>query len=434
VSDYRWLSPEEIGKMDWQQQTDHQERGYILEVDLSYPPELHDAHSNFPLAPETLNITEGILRSVSLQSLAQVTRREPSKLTHRAQKLTASFLPKQHYIIHYRALKLYLELGMKLTAVHKVLSFRQTSFIAKYIKRTAKLRAEVSNSFWKSAIKLMSNAIFGKMLQSARNYIKVCFCRSKNTLQKRIGSPFFKAFKIYSEGLVAVFLGTEEIEIKQPIAVGLSILEHSKVHMYDMYYNHIVPAVGGFDKLDLLATDTDSFILCVKGTREEFFKNISKIMDFSNFPPTHELYNVARKGELGYFKDEMKGATEISAATCIRSKCYSLSLKSIADGKSTHNRCKGTPKLQRNALTFDDYKNVLLCDSSKTTEITRIQARDHIVHTVKQKRLIFSSFDDKRFYTCLFHSIPYGDYRIKQFMSDGDCTICNAVMSRMDDY
>ena len=39
---------------DW---NDNDEYAYILEVDLEYPHQLHDTHSDFPLAPENMNVT-----------------------------------------------------------------------------------------------------------------------------------------------------------------------------------------------------------------------------------------------------------------------------------------------------------------------------------------------------------------------------------------
>ena len=35
--------------------------GYILEVELEYPDELHSLHNDYPLAPEKLEITQNIL-------------------------------------------------------------------------------------------------------------------------------------------------------------------------------------------------------------------------------------------------------------------------------------------------------------------------------------------------------------------------------------
>ena len=36
---------------------DNDEEGYILDVDLMYPKELHDKHNDYPMAPEIMNVT-----------------------------------------------------------------------------------------------------------------------------------------------------------------------------------------------------------------------------------------------------------------------------------------------------------------------------------------------------------------------------------------
>lgn len=51
-SNFRWLDREEINALQLAQVSDDSPTGYILEVDLDYPEELHDSHADFPLAPE----------------------------------------------------------------------------------------------------------------------------------------------------------------------------------------------------------------------------------------------------------------------------------------------------------------------------------------------------------------------------------------------
>lgn len=53
---FRWLSEEEINAFNVQHVAENSEEGYILSVDLNYPAELHDLHSDYPLAPESLEV------------------------------------------------------------------------------------------------------------------------------------------------------------------------------------------------------------------------------------------------------------------------------------------------------------------------------------------------------------------------------------------
>lgn len=61
ISNFEWLSEEEIEQLNWLTMLDEQETGYILEVDLNYPANLHKDHNSFPLAPERLTITPDLL-------------------------------------------------------------------------------------------------------------------------------------------------------------------------------------------------------------------------------------------------------------------------------------------------------------------------------------------------------------------------------------
>ena len=75
--------------------------GYIFEVDLDYPESLWDSHNDYPLAPEKLKVDK-------------------------IDKLICSFLPKTHYLLHYKNLKQYLKEGMTLKKVHRGIKFYQS--------------------------------------------------------------------------------------------------------------------------------------------------------------------------------------------------------------------------------------------------------------------------------------------------------------------
>ena len=58
---FKWLNKKEIDKFDVKSIAENSSDGYILDVDLEYLDELHDLHSDYPLAPEKLEITYGML-------------------------------------------------------------------------------------------------------------------------------------------------------------------------------------------------------------------------------------------------------------------------------------------------------------------------------------------------------------------------------------
>ena len=97
---FRWLDETSLKNLEPTQLDAKDDTGYILQVDLEYPKELHGAHNDYPLAPESL-------------------------LINKIYKLTPNLYNKTKYILHLKNLQLYLSLGLKLTKIHKVLAFDQ---------------------------------------------------------------------------------------------------------------------------------------------------------------------------------------------------------------------------------------------------------------------------------------------------------------------
>ena len=64
-------------------------------------------------------------------------------------KLISNLGNKINYVVHYRNLQLYLSLGMKLTKIHRVLKFKQSDWMKKYIGFKNKKRMNVANDFEK---------------------------------------------------------------------------------------------------------------------------------------------------------------------------------------------------------------------------------------------------------------------------------------------
>ena len=93
--------------------------GYILEIDLEYPSELHELHNGYLLAPEKLEINQNMLPKY----WSNIANEYGIKIGG-VNKLVPNLSNKRKYVVHYRNLQLYLSLGIKLTEIHRILGFK----------------------------------------------------------------------------------------------------------------------------------------------------------------------------------------------------------------------------------------------------------------------------------------------------------------------
>ena len=106
---FKWMNADELE--NWES------KPCILEIDLEYPKELHDKHNEYPLAPERL-------------------------LVGKVEKLVPNLNDKTKYVLHHENLKLYLRLGLRLTKIHKGVTFEEKDFMKKYIDMTSTPKCE----------------------------------------------------------------------------------------------------------------------------------------------------------------------------------------------------------------------------------------------------------------------------------------------------
>ena len=110
---FKWLSQEEINRFDGNSIDENRFYGYILEVDLEYPDELHELHNDYSLDPEKLEINNDMLSKYC----RDIAKKYGVKVDG-VNKLVPNLGNKSKYLVYYRNLQLYLSLGMKLTKIH----------------------------------------------------------------------------------------------------------------------------------------------------------------------------------------------------------------------------------------------------------------------------------------------------------------------------
>ena len=116
----------------------------------------------------------------------------------------------------------------------------------------------------------------------------------KKKAKRLISKPTLEQCKIYEENLVAVQLKRNKVTLNKPRYIGMSVLEISKILMYDFHYDFIMKKYPGSK---LLFTDTDSFCYWIPSDSsiDDEIKERTDWFDFSNFPKNHPNYDIINK-------------------------------------------------------------------------------------------------------------------------------------------
>ncbi|CAH3149424.1 unnamed protein product [Porites lobata] len=344
-------------------------KGYIFEVDLEYPKDLWDTHNDYPLAPEKMNVN-GV------------------------EKLICHFKPRKNYVVHYRNLRQYLEMRMRITAVHRGISFYQSSWMEPYIRKNTELRKTAANSFEKDFFKLMNNSVFGKTIENIRKRQNIFLVDDRKRAAKLTSRPNFDRATIFDKNLIAVHMKKTEVYFNKPVYVGQAILDLSKTLMFDFHYNYIKNKYK--NKAELLFTDTDSLTYQIK--TDDFYKDISRDIetkfDTSDYPPNQPsgIIRGVNKKVIGMFKDEVAGK-QITCFIGLRPKLYSFR---IEEDKQVL-KCKGIKKnVVKKTLDFDDYTDCLFLNKKQMRKMKIIRSENHDIYSKEVNKIALSNEDDKR--------------------------------------
>jgi hypothetical protein len=232
-----------IGQMKWGKKfpkvedwDENDEYGYILEVDLEYPKELHDEHSDYPLAPENMNVVENLL-SDHQRDLHKIYYNGKRPKDEKTPKLILTVMDKKNYVVHIKALKYYLQKGLKVKEYHRVIKFQQKCWLRPWIDFNTNKRKEATSDFEKDMFKLMNNAVYGKTMENVRNHMDFELVSTQERFQKCVNNPNYKDRHIINENLIGVEKTKGILRLDKPIYLGMSILVLSKIHMYSFYYD-----------------------------------------------------------------------------------------------------------------------------------------------------------------------------------------------------
>ena len=376
--------------------------GYVLIVDLIYPNNIKYKSKNFPFCPEN--------KTINPDNYTEYMKEHEPQPHRPTSKLICDQTNKEYYIVHYRNLKFYLRMGMIIKKVHKIVSFDQSAWLSKYIDYNTQKRAAADSDFMKDYHKNLICSFFGKTMEDVRNRIKVEFV--KNTDERKIlryhsRLDFNGIHKSYQDYDSYTFK-SNIIKMEKPIYLGFSILELSKLLMYETYYDELQNYFG-IDGIQIHYQDTDAFIMSLKTTNIindlSILQNRYQIFDFSNLNKEHQLFSNEYKKIPGYLKIETPKSLYIDKFICLRSKCYAYTTQ--LDGYN--NKFKGIVKGYKKEISFDQYYKCLHNERyNETCTQFCIRNRDHGMYLQQITKKSLSPFDDKRKYINNIVNVPWG--------------------------
>ena len=201
------------------------------------------------------------------------------------------------------------------------------------------LRKLAKDDFEKDLFKLMNNAVFGKTMENVRKHRDIKLVTTSKKRNKLVSEPNYHTMNYISKDLSIIEMNKTRVKMNKPIYLGLSILDISKILMYEFWYDYMKPKYD--NDVQLCYMDTDSFLMKIK--TEDFYKGIAndveKRFDTSNYEVDRPLTTGKNKKVIGLMKDELGGKI-ITEFVTLRPKTYSH----LADDGKEDKKAKGTKK------------------------------------------------------------------------------------------
>ena len=241
---------------------------------------------------------------------------------------------KKSYFAHYKIVSFLLSEGISVK-LKAGWSFNQAPIFESYIKNLADLRKDSESKLHKSLFKLLSNIIYGKSLQSARNRVNFSYIHAtgdqdynsqKIEGKNKISKCHFKSSRFLTEDIIQIRSVPRRVPTNHPLLIGCTVLDLSKLKMLEIFYKHIFPKFGSNQKI--VYHDTDSFIISLEG--EGVLKKMSEldIFDFNSFGENDPIRGYisddliqSTKGVVGKLKNEL-GASQLMGTIVLQKKQY----------------------------------------------------------------------------------------------------------------
>ena len=142
-------------------------------------------------------------------------------------------------------LKFYVRQGMVVDKVHDIISFKQSSWLEKYINFNTQKRNQAVNDFEKDFYKLVKIAFYGKTMENVRNRFNIKFFKKDDYREiiKQQSKLTFNGIHKSHEKCYSYTVGQNEVLMDKPIYLGFTVLElvnYQCIRYTTINFNHIL--------------------------------------------------------------------------------------------------------------------------------------------------------------------------------------------------
>ena len=333
--------------------------GMCFCVDMHFPEAVKEMTDMYPFAPEHRRIFREYFMDPDQKNMTPFLKKWSEANGGETMKeftgLVCTLYDKKKYNVHWRLLKFYMDHGVEITKVWFGVKFDEGDYLRGYIRKNIEIRNMRADELGKVLYKLLGNSIYGKTYESPfkRNTFEIITDPVK--MQGLLEEGNIAAMRPIDELGWIVRMDGEDIILDKPTYIGACVCEFSKLHMYELLYDKLVPMFAEFADpgekgCELVYTDTDSFIVKVRNPPEvEAAHGDPKMLfDFMKKKDPELIGGIG-----GQVKSETGEDDTIDEIYALRSKVYAYKTRNGHIGK----RAKGTTHdAQEMQLDFETYK------------------------------------------------------------------------------
>ena len=183
------------------------DKGYLLEVDVAYPKELHIVQRYLPFLQDKMSKRhkEYEYKMSNLVKKAYKKVYKTFNITHDPEyKLIATVQEKNKYVMNISTIKQAQKLGLKSKKVHRAIESTKSDLLKPYIDKNTRLRKRAKNGFEKDFFNLMNNSIFGKVIENVRKRSEIKLIVTEEQRKELVSVQNYASCTIFLDDLMEI--------------------------------------------------------------------------------------------------------------------------------------------------------------------------------------------------------------------------------------